>query len=72
MQFVRKRMDIACNQTYFSRINCRLNRMIGAAMRGRYSKDGKLEQKLELNNKEISNTVTTVQKDCLVAEITIT
>lgn len=38
-------------------------------MRGRYSKDGKVEQKLELNNQEISNTVTTVQKDCLVAEV---
>lgn len=47
-------------------------RVIGAAMRGRYNKEGKVEQKLELNNQEISNTVTTVQKDCLVAEVKIT
>ncbi|HHT97480.1 MAG TPA: hypothetical protein GXZ90_06270 [Clostridiales bacterium] len=39
-----------------------------AAMRGRYNKDGKIEQQLELRNDEISNAITTVQKDSLVVE----
>lgn len=43
--------------------------MFGAAMRVRYNKEGKVEQHIEINGEEISNTVTTVQKDCLVAEI---
>jgi len=37
-----------------------------AAQRGRYNEDGKLEQQLEFNGTDISNTLTTVQKDNLV------
>lgn len=40
----------------------------GAAMRGRYNSDGKVEQKIEIRNDEISNAITTVQKDSLVIE----
>ena len=39
---------------------------VGAAMRGRYNSDGKVEQKIEIRNDEISNAITTVQKDSLV------
>ena len=39
---------------------------IGAALCGRYNSDGKTEQKIEIRNDEISNTLTTVQKDSLV------
>ncbi len=39
---------------------------IGAAMRGRYNSDGKIEQKIEMRNDELSNALTTVQKDSLV------
>ena len=38
-------------------------------MRGRYNSDGKTEQKIELNNEEISNSITTVQKDSMVVEV---
>lgn len=41
---------------------------IGAAMRGRYNSDGKIEQKIETRNDELSNAITTVQKDSLVIE----
>lgn len=41
---------------------------VGAAMRGRYNKDGKIEQQLELRNDETSNAITTVHKDSLVIE----
>lgn len=41
---------------------------IGAAMRGRYNESGKTEQKIELRNDELSNAITTVQKDSLVIE----
>lgn len=41
----------------------------GAAMRGRYNSEGKVEQQIELmNGTEISNALTTVQKDFLVVE----
>lgn len=43
-------------------------KMIDTAMRGRYNKSGKTEQKIELNNKEIANAITTIQKDSLVGE----
>ena len=43
-------------------------KIIGAAMRGRYNKLGKAEQKIELNNKEIANAITTIQKDSLIGE----
>ncbi len=39
-------------------------------MRGRYNNsDRKIEQKIELNNEEISNSITTVQKDSMVVEV---
>lgn len=44
------------------------SKIIGVAMRGRYNKLGKTEQKIELNNKEIANAITTIQKDSLVGE----
>lgn len=40
---------------------------VAAALRGRYNTEGKTEQKLEISNREIANTVTTVQKDSLVS-----
>lgn len=40
----------------------------GAAMRGRYNSDGKTEQKIEVRDDELSNAITTVQKDSLVIE----
>lgn len=39
-----------------------------AAMRGRYDKDGHIEQTVEVSNKEIANSITTVQKDSMVCE----
>lgn len=42
---------------------------LGAAMRGRYNSDGKVEQKIELNGEEISNAITTANKDSLVVEV---
>lgn len=41
--------------------------IVAAAMRGRYN-EGKIEQHLEVSDREYSNTLTTVQKDTLVAE----
>lgn len=35
-------------------------------MRGRYSSDGRIEQKIEIREDELSNAITTVQKDSLV------
>lgn len=42
--------------------------VVGAAMRGRYNSDGKTEQKIETRDDELSNAITTVQKDSLVVE----
>ena len=42
--------------------------IVAAAMRGRYNEDGQVEQHLEVSDREVANTVTTVQKDSLVAE----
>lgn len=39
---------------------------VGAAMRGRYDSEGKIEQKIEVRNDELSNAITTVQKDSLI------
>ena len=39
---------------------------VGAAMRGRYNSEGKTVQQIEIRNDELSNAVTTVQKDSLV------
>lgn len=41
---------------------------VGAAMRGRYNSDGKIEQQIEVRDDELSNAITTVQKDSLVVE----
>ena len=41
---------------------------VGAAMCGRYNSDGKTEQQIEVRDDELSNTITTVQKDSLVVE----
>lgn len=40
------------------------------AIRGRYEDDGSIKQKLEINGEESSNTITTVQKDNMIAEKT--
>ncbi len=40
----------------------------GAAVRGRYNSDGKTEQQIEVRDDELSNAITTVQKDSLVME----
>jgi DNA (cytosine-5)-methyltransferase 1 len=40
----------------------------GCAIRGRYDRSGKINQQIELNNTEVSNTITTVQKDSMVLE----
>lgn len=39
---------------------------MGGAIRGRYNKDGTTSQKLECNNQEKTNSLTTVQKDNVV------
>lgn len=41
---------------------------VGSAMRGRYNSDGKTEQKIEVRDDELSNALTTVQKDSLIVE----
>ena len=41
---------------------------VDAAMRGRYNSDGKTEQQIEVRDDELSNAITTVQKDSLVVE----
>lgn len=42
--------------------------VVAVAMRGRYNQEGKVEQRIELSDREIANAITTVQKDSLVAE----
>lgn len=39
-------------------------------MRGRYDENGKIEQHLEVNSPDYANAITTVQKDCMILEIT--
>lgn len=41
---------------------------VAVAMRGRYNEDGQVEQHVEVSDREYANTITTVQKDCLVGE----
>lgn len=36
---------------------------VGAAMRGRYNLGGKTEQQIQVRDDELSNAITTVQKD---------
>ena len=40
----------------------------GCAIRGRYDENGNIQQTLEFNNTEVSNTITIVQKDSLILE----
>ncbi len=48
-------------------IECIYSKFVtGAAMRGRYNSDSKTEQKIEVRDDELSNAITTVQKDSLV------
>ena len=46
------------------------NRMpkVAVAMRGRYNDEGEVEQQLEISDREYANSITTVQKDLMVAE----
>lgn len=39
-----------------------------SAIRGRYNEQGDIEQKLEINSENVSNTLTTLQKDNMVVE----
>lgn len=39
---------------------------VAAAMRGRYNQEGKVEQRIEVSDRECANAITTVQKDSLV------
>lgn len=41
---------------------------VAVAMRGRYNEEGKVEQNIEVSDREIANALTTVQKDSMVAE----
>lgn len=41
---------------------------VGAAMRGRYNSEGKIEQQIEVREDDLSNATTTVRKDSLVVE----
>lgn len=43
---------------------------VGAAMRGRYNLEGKIEQQIEIRDDEFSHAITTAQKDSLVVEKT--
>ena len=45
--------------------------VVSAAMRGRYNSDGQLEQHVEVSDREVSNALTTAQKDSLVSEPTL-
>lgn len=51
--------------------NCKGNfislTVLGAAIRGRYENDGSTSQRIELNNTPKANSLTTVQKDTLIA-----
>ena len=42
-----------------------------AAIRGRYCEDGSIQQKLEINDRGVANTIITVQKDNMVLECRI-
>ena len=46
------------------------NRMpkVAVAMRGRYNDEGEVKQQLEISDREYANSITTVQKDSMVAE----
>lgn len=64
----RGRVGKGCAQT----LTTSPQQVVIAASRGRYKDDSTTEQKLELNSSDYTNTITTVQKDNLVIEKTIT
>ena len=41
---------------------------VGVAMRGRYNSEEKTKQQIEVRDDELSNAITTAQKDSLVVE----
>ena len=41
---------------------------VAVAMRGRYNESGNVEQQVEISDREIANSITTVQKDSMVGE----
>lgn len=45
-----------------------MKRYFGCAQRGRYQEDDTIQQKIEVSEDELSNAITTVQKDSLVVE----
>jgi len=48
---------------------CKVEKTVAAAMRGRYNETGKIEQQIEVSDREYANTITSVQKDSMVAAI---
>lgn len=44
---------------------------VAVAMRGRYNKEGQVEQHIEVSDREVANAITTVQKGSMVADPTI-
>ena len=46
----------------------KIDKITAAAMRGRYDGNGNVEQRVEVSDREISNALTTVQKDSMIAE----
>lgn len=44
-----------------------MDKITAVAMRGRYNEDGKTEQQVEMSDREYANTITSVQKDSMVA-----
>lgn len=48
------------------------SKVFAAAMRGRYNEDGKVEQQIEVSDREYANTITSVQKDSLACEVGLT
>lgn len=69
-----KESNVACTlmaRDYKGFGNQRGNAVVTGAIRGRYTDNGKIEQKLEINNRGITNTITTVQKDnCIIEKTT--
>lgn len=45
-----------------------MNKITAVAMRGRYNEDGKTKQQIEMSDREYANTITSVQKDSMIAE----
>ena len=50
------------------KMKVKIKKVTAAAMRGRYDKDGCVQQQIEVSDRECANAFTTVQKDSLVAE----